>query len=194
MAPLSTLTHLSPKGMLTTPGDILKILLFILVIAAAFKTYVVVASRRKRRLDHQNTMQEKEHAVSSPKEDDQTATKRKDSVSTPTIKKEDARPSQPEDPNHRLQALQQELSSPALKPVYPWIAPPTPLPGPYDAPYYPPPSIRRHSESPSCDPPETQQITTYTRRVSANQDSILHGSTTVSNHGWRRTQWTVATG
>jgi hypothetical protein len=34
--------------MLTTPGDILKILLFILVIAAAFKTYVVVASPRPK--------------------------------------------------------------------------------------------------------------------------------------------------
>jgi hypothetical protein len=195
MAPLSRSTRLSPKETLTVSGNLFKILLFIaIIVATAFELYVVVSLRRKRIRDHQITMQEKEHAMSSTKEDDCTSTKRKDSVSSPKIKQEDPRPHHPEDPNQRLQAIQQELSSPALEPVYPWIAPPTPLPGPYDAPYYPLPIIRRHSDALSCDTPETQQTVSYTRRVSANQDSILRGTTTVSNHGWRRTQWTVATG
>jgi hypothetical protein len=111
--------------------------------------------------------------------------------------------SQPEDQNQRLKALKQELSHPEYIPIHPWIAPPTPLPGPYDAPYYPLPSIRRYSQDSTTEspPPEELQSIAYTRQVSSNstsstsaQEPILHGTTTVSNHGWRRTQWTISKG
>jgi hypothetical protein len=183
----------------SSPGDIFKILLFVSIIATAFKSYAVLSLRKKRSLDHRTMIkQEKDQTSLSQEKKHLFSHARNDSASAQTVEKEPTKPSQPDESNQRLQAIQQELSSPALKPIYPWIAPPTPLPGPYDAPYYPLPSIRRHSDVPSCDPPETHQTIPYTRRVSASnvpsEHPVLRGTVTVSNHGWRRTQWTVATG
>jgi hypothetical protein len=122
-------------------------------------------------------------------------------------------PSLDQEPNQYLQSLQQETLRPTLSPIYPWMSPPQALPGPYDAPYYPPPlptikteeslQIENHSptikiEAISDDIPEELETISYTRRVSANSvpdyDSLLEGTVTVSNKGWRRTQWTVTAG
>ncbi|KAL6709213.1 hypothetical protein ACN47E_002029 [Coniothyrium glycines] len=122
--------------------------------------------------------------------------------------------------NQYLQSLRQEALQPALAPIHPWIAPPTPLPGPYDAPYYPLPfptickhagqphrpeiatsggvSRRESTDSVSSIDSETLTTRSYTRRASDNAglpfDPVLEGSTTVSTAGWRRTQWTVSAG
>jgi hypothetical protein len=121
---------------------------------------------------------------------------------------------QPSQANQYLQSLKQETLQPHLIPIHPWVAPPTPLPGPYDAPYYPLPlpTIRKHQDDPaqeassrrvstgsaSSNDSETLSTRSYTRRLSDNSglpyDPVLEGSTTVSTAGWRRTQWTVSAG
>ena len=108
-----------------------------------------------------------------------------------------------EEQNQRLQALRRELAQhqETVTPIHPWIAPPTPLPGPYDAPFYPlpMPTLRKHSQDPPPPFPE-DDVVTYTHQV-ASPSSPAHetvlpirGTTTVSNHGWKRTQWTVTAG
>ncbi len=123
------------------------------------------------------------------------------------------RPSLDQEPNQYLQSLRQETLQPILSPIYPWIAPPQDLPGPYDAPYYPPPlptikteeSLQNDNqpgttktEPPSDDVPEELETITYTRRISttstSDQESLVEGTVTVSTKGWRRTQWSVTAG
>jgi len=82
----------------------------------------------------------------------------------------------------------------AFEPAYPWIAPPRPLPGPYDPSLYPLPTIRRHSyDRSSVETPKDHASITYTRRVSMNNipthQSTVHGTMTTSRNGWRRNQW-----
>jgi hypothetical protein len=122
-------------------------------------------------------------------------------------------PSLDQEPNQYLQSLQQETLRPNLSPIYPWMSPPQMLPGPYDAPYFPVPlptvrseeSSQVKDQSPTIktkstldDVPEEVETISYSRRVSANSipdhDSLLEGTVTVSNKGWRRTQWTVTAG
>jgi hypothetical protein len=123
------------------------------------------------------------------------------------------RPSINPEPNQYLQSLQQETREPTLSPIYPWISPPQVLPGPYDAPYYPPPlptikteeslqvenqSSNIKTEATTEDVPEELETISYTRRISASSipdhDSLLEGTVTVSSKGWRRTQWSVTAG
>jgi hypothetical protein len=123
------------------------------------------------------------------------------------------RPSLDKESNQYLQSLQKETLRPSLLPIYPWIAPPQTLPGPYDAPYYPLPSptikpeksIDSQTKLPnvkleetSDDMPEEHESISYTRRVSTSSipdhESLLEGSITISTKGWRRTQWTVTAG
>jgi hypothetical protein len=83
-----------------------------------------------------------------------------------------------------------------FKPIYPWVLPPHPLPGPYD---YPPPSLRRHSSAEdSLETPTETNTILYTRRVSTNsiptRQSTLHGTVTTSHEGWRRNLWEVSNG
>jgi hypothetical protein len=92
----------------------------------------------------------------------------------------------------------QDETSSAPIPLYPWISPPQPLPGPYDPRLYPLPTIRRHS----YDPPANDFLckksaeASYTRRVSLNsmptQQRTLHGTVVISPKGWRRNQWIVS--
>ncbi|KAH7377801.1 hypothetical protein BKA66DRAFT_150941 [Pyrenochaeta sp. MPI-SDFR-AT-0127] len=156
-----------------------KFVLLFSVFAAAVRSIFICSTRRKRRMIKADSPQEKE--------------------SIPD------RPSLEKEPNEYLQSLKQETLQPTLGPIYPWIAPPQPLPGPYDAPYYPLPlpTIRRHSQDSSAhdaspEKPEEASTISYTRRVSTNSipehETIIQGSTTVSTTGWRRTQWTVAAG
>jgi hypothetical protein len=167
----------------TLAENLFKILLLISVVAVAVKSYTVF-SRRRNRMLVQTMCQEKESETSLP-----------------IRQKKASSPRQAEDQNERLEALKEELSQPAFKPVHPWIAPPTPLPGPYDAPYYPLPSIRRHSQddsSTTVPPPQEVEIMHYTRRLpplpTSPSEPTLQGTIMVSNHGWRRTQWTVSKG
>lgn len=101
------------------------------------------------------------------------------------------------------QALAEKSPPPVtFKPIYPWISPPQPLPGPYEPRLYPHPTLRRHSypdPSPPS-PPETSLIS-YTRRVSTNsipaRQTMLHGIVTTASDGavgWRRNQWVVEAG
>jgi hypothetical protein len=154
-----------------------KILLLVLVLATAVRLFLVLSSRRRRIMASLGAEKE------TPANTGKASSRRVDSV-------------QSADPNQHLHALKEELSQLSLKPIYPWIAPPTPLPGPYDAPYYPMPTLRKHSD-PSTEEPEEIATATYTRRVSTNitpaTNATLNGSLTVSNHGWRRSQWTVST-
>lgn len=128
-------------------------------------------------------------------------------------KDEDAhRSSRDQRPNDYLESLEKETLQPFLLPIYPWTAPPQSLPGPYDAPYFPlplptigaehptgtdtqPPTIKTEA-MPDTAPEELETIA-YSRRVSPNAlepASLLNGTVTVSNKGWRRTQWTVTAG
>lgn len=171
----------------TAAENFFKIILLISIVAIGVKTYVMVLTRRDTMLVS---------AICQEKEDESKATL--------SIRQKSPPSNQPDDQNARLQALQEELTQHDFKPVYPWIAPPTPLPGPYDAPYYPLPSIRRHSkdsDTTESPPPEEIQTISYTRRISTNsststemEDSSLQGTVMLSNHGWRRTQWTVSKG
>jgi hypothetical protein len=91
---------------------------------------------------------------------------------------------------------------PELRPVYPWIGPPRPLPGPYDPRLYPLPTIRRHSyPEPTQESPEELNTVAYTRRVSTNGAAIRHTTvrgavttTTTVPLGWRRNHWVVEGG
>ncbi|KAF2196055.1 hypothetical protein GQ43DRAFT_279883 [Delitschia confertaspora ATCC 74209] len=95
---------------------------------------------------------------------------------------------------------EKDTVQPVFKPIYPWVAPPRALPGPYDPRLYPPiRTIRRHSQ-PAPLQGETIQSNTvyYARRVSTNnipdQKSTLRGSITHISDGtssWRRNQWAV---
>lgn len=89
-----------------------------------------------------------------------------------------------------------DQQQPTFEPIYPWIAPPQALPGPYDPRLYPLPTIRRHSYDPSAPAPEQDTTISYSRRVSTNDipshQARLHGSVTTSTKGWRRNQWVVA--
>jgi hypothetical protein len=109
-----------------------------------------------------------------------------------------------------LQLPKEETFNPTLVPIYPWIAPPTTLPGPYDAPYYPAPlpTIRRYTDDTkpeesrdiktgetSTIPPENLETLSYTRRLPApntpKHPTTLSTSIIVSPNRWRRTQWTT---
>ncbi|EAT82676.1 hypothetical protein SNOG_10341 [Parastagonospora nodorum SN15] len=82
---------------------------------------------------------------------------------------------QPEEQNQRLKALKEELSHAEYIPIYPWIAPPTPLPGPYDAPYYPLPSIRKYShDSSTTESPPPEELQSHIRHSSARAGSTRH--------------------
>lgn len=175
-------TRIETSTLWTVAENFARILLLVTFIAVAFKSYAIFSLRKNKMLVQQTMIQEKESTTN-------LAFRPKRSTSC-----------QPEDQNLRLQALKEELSQPAFKPIHPWIAPPTPLPGPYDAPYYPLPTIRPYSHDSSSEspPPEEIQTITYSRRVSTNSDSsaepTVQGTVMISNHGWRRTQWTVSKG
>ncbi|KAH3913234.1 hypothetical protein HBI56_086100 [Parastagonospora nodorum] len=189
MAPHQTLTEsswLESWTLLTVVGIIFRVVLLFSVFAAVISSFGLFSTRRKKMLVQQNLCQEKM------------------SIASLVIRGKLPPSTQPEEQNQRLKALKEELSHAEYIPIYPWIAPPTPLPGPYDAPYYPLPSIRKYSHDSSTTespPPEELQSVSYTRRLPTNstsgtaaQEPVLHGTTTVSNHGWRRTQWTISKG
>ncbi|KAF2873609.1 hypothetical protein BDV95DRAFT_348511 [Massariosphaeria phaeospora] len=106
------------------------------------------------------------------------------------IPREKIDPCRPPRCNHQL--------PPTFRPIYPWIGPPQPLPGPYDPSLYPLPTLRRHSCCPPAANPSENSTVPYTRRVSTNSmpghPSILHGTVTTSSNGWRRKQWVVTGG
>jgi hypothetical protein len=205
MALFSRYTTSLASHTFTSPGsftDFVNIVFFISAAAITVISYILLSLRRRIRA---KTAMDLEHS-------------REEKESTPKIphKRNDSTLSQLEDPNKRLLAIQKELSRSSPKPIYPWTAPPTPLPGPYDAPYYPlplpsirafidgstttisEPSIKTEDTSLETNEiPEEIHITSYTRQLSAdttpNQNSpIIRGTTTTSNHGWVRTQWTVS--
>lgn len=177
MPPHPTSTTLSRIEHWTTSNDwghLIKFFLLLSVLVAAVQTTVIISKQRKRRMS------------------DTTVNEVKNPLPTP--------PTPEKDPNQYLQSLKQETLEPERGPIYPWIAPPQRLPGPYDAPYYPLPlpTIRRHSHDPSnVETEESSDTSTisYTRRVSTNsitdQEAVLEGSISTSTQGWRRNHWTV---
>jgi hypothetical protein len=183
MAPLSGLAgpsfiHSGSTSVISTRA--FKFILFIVFLATAARVCSTISTRRQRRImSNPTASQEKES------ESRKSSPERTDSCLS-------------DGPNQRLNAIKEELSQLSLKPVYPWIAPPTPLPGPYDAPYYQLPSMRTLSRDISIDSPEKLQNISYTRYILSNsvpeQETTISGTTTISNHGWRRTQWSVSSG
>ncbi|EMD87840.1 hypothetical protein COCC4DRAFT_173033 [Bipolaris maydis ATCC 48331] len=110
--------------------------------------------------------------------------------------------------NEYLESLKQETLEPSRSPIYPWIAPPQSLPGPYDAPYFPVPlptiavaettEEGMKTEAPRDKRPEELETILYSRRIPTNispeNDTIREGVVTVSTRGWRRNQWTINAG
>lgn len=94
------------------------------------------------------------------------------------------------------------LESPPISLGQIWVAPPNPLPGPYDPrlfPSLPCPTIKRHSVSEPAKENGEIITATYIRKVSAQADEgekTLYGYVSRGGleQGWRRTQWTVGAG
>lgn len=129
--------------------------------------------------------------------------KRRTSTSKQSVQEKDPRACQElveKDPRHRtISESSNKQQPPTFRPIYPWVSPPQPLPGPYDPRLYPLPTVRRHSSAnPSPNSPEESNQILYTRRVSTNsipsRQSTIHGSVTTSSKGWRRNQWVVSGG
>ncbi|KAH9877899.1 hypothetical protein J1614_003116 [Plenodomus biglobosus] len=176
------------------PARFLELVLLVTFLATVARSIVTIFTRRRRRMVDSRLSLDKILNPGRP-----TLQKADSGVAFKSDSK--SHPSSPDlDPNSYLQSLKQETLQPHLAPIHPWIAPPTPLPGPYDAPYYPLPlpTIRIHSQEPTTDDIQELSTRSYTRRTSANSelstDTVLEGSTTVSTQGWRRTQWTVSAG
>lgn len=170
--------------------------LLFLCFVTAVRSIMVVVAHKKKRMDSRLSV----HAILNPT---RLPLKKEDSGLDLQTESTSPRPSSQEKANLYLQSLKEETLLPNLAPIHPWIAPPQPLPGPYDAPYYPLPlpTIRRQSHESSTDPSEGLETISYTRRLSNNSnlsnpptETVLEGSTTVSTQGWRRTQWTVSAG
>lgn len=185
MPPLSTPMGFSRLSNLTISNGytlLSKIFLVALFVATCIWVGVLCCTRRKRRILEQ----------SQPA--DEKDVKCRQAASENNDKKRNA--CQPQ----RQQSGDQSPRD--FKPVYPWISPPQPLPGPYDPRVYPLPTIRRHSyPNPSPENPMETNTISYTRRVSTNSvpnhESTLRGSITVSSNGtsgWRRNQWVVSAG
>lgn len=202
----------------------------------ACRSIVILLARRKSRMSRSS--RDRSNLASNQDEKKPSSHQRKDSYqdelsNSPTIKREDTEttapsprikqeqpqyvpatnPSFPIYPNSYLDSLRQETLQPAFIPIYPWISAPKPLPGPYDAPYYPLPLPTLQPEARAqtateihdsaikteeVDREEELETASYTRHVPphSTQDSeaVLQGAVIVSSKGWRRTQWTVVTG
>jgi len=167
-----TPTAISSSGFAQLP----KIFLLVLVAAAGLRFLVQCYTQRKRRTTAPCSQVPEEKG------------------STPC----QAAPEADLRPYHLSQSRDQV--APAFTPIYPWISPPQPLPGPYDPRFFPLPTIRRHSHDVSPEPsPEVETHTaSYTRRVSTNsmpvRQSTLHGAVSITNNRTRRNQWVVTGG
>jgi hypothetical protein len=205
-----------------------KAILLLSIFVTVFRSVCLLVAHRKRRMsrsgmnredslvDRENTSNIKQRNDSSHEEELRIATdveKEKIPTMNGGRNKVSLRPSLDQEPNQYLQSLKRETIYSSLIPIYPWIAPPQPLPGPYDAPYYPlplptikseesfdvkpnPPDVKL--EDIADDIPEELESISYTRRFSTNStpdhESLLEGSVTISTNGWKRTQWTVTAG
>jgi hypothetical protein len=201
-----------------------------LVIIALREIVILIVQRKSGTLntimDREDTLADQEKGIANRQRNDSphgeallsSTNSGKDSevsqekVSDPQQQKDDvpSRQSSEEEQNHYLQSLKEETLNPALIPIYPWIAPPRSLPGPYDAPYYPVPlpTLRRHTdeapatkseESPSIKteeesntPPEELEMISYTRHATPNHPTTLETFITISPNRWRRTQRTTS--
>ncbi|KAF2851503.1 hypothetical protein T440DRAFT_65745 [Plenodomus tracheiphilus IPT5] len=193
--PESTHRFCIDTGAISTPSPrFFALVLLVTLLATAARSIVAFVTRRKSRMADSRLGLDK---ILNP--------------ARPTLRREDSKievkriskspKSNTElDLNSYLQSLQEEALQPHLAPVHPWIAPPTPLPGPYDAPYYPLPlpTVQSASQEPTAVEFQETFTRSYTRRPSANSElsaeTVLEGSTTVSTQGWRRTQWNVTAG
>lgn len=149
--------------------QLFKVALAVVVAAAAIRIAIIKISKSRRRSPAVVQVEEKDVKLAQePREEDSTY-----------VLIQDAK-------DH----------SQDIRPIYPWIAPPQPLPGPYDPRLYPLPTIRRHSYDPSVFVPEQNTSISYTRRVSTNdiptRQATVHGSVTTSTRGWRRNQWVIS--
>ncbi|KAF2659629.1 hypothetical protein K491DRAFT_150445 [Lophiostoma macrostomum CBS 122681] len=190
MPPLSIPTGSSRISRISTSSDgvslLSSIFLLALVAAVCLRIAIVYSIRKKRRTETLHRHSDSE----------------KSSIACQDFYGKDPRQCQyPEKQNQQRRSDSQfgNCTSPTFKPIYPWIAPPTPLPGPYDPQVYPLPTIRRHSYAdPSKGLPLEHETISYTRRVSTNsiphRQASIQGMVTTSSHGWRRNQWVVSGG
>lgn len=196
------------------PDHLLKSLLLLALVVTVVRSLLLLRTLRKNRMADADSLPDGQSSHARP------VTKKRDSGNAEEKDMASPRMYPPLHANQYLQSLRQEALQPQLIPIHPWIAPPTPLPGPYDAPYYPLPlptirndpeqfhsdsntssmttSRRESTNSVSSNESETLTTRSYTRRLSENAklpyDPVLEGSTTVSSAGWRRTQWSVSAG
>lgn len=181
-SPLNTgLPQVSPASSLLTTisAQLPKAALFVFLFISCFRLALVIQFRKTERGGSRSTIMD---------ENDQ----KQDSMSLERPVKKETPPTETEE--------QDETA--IYKPVYPWTSPPIPLPGPYDPPYYPLPTLRRHSSSDSTSTTTSTEhgpsAELYSRRVSTNsiptRDSILRGTVTTSHEGWRRNQWVLSDG
>lgn len=195
MPPSKALYTAPPRDSFTTliptviSAQLLIPALCVLLLISCFRLALALQSRRRERaISRSITMNE------TDKKD-----QKQDSLSPERPVKKESPTSQP---SPLPTSMQRQVETPTYKPIYPWTAPPHRLPGPYDPPYYPLPTLRRHSSSDSTSTTTSsaheQKTEAYTRRVSTNsipiQESILRGTVTTSPDGWRRNQWTVSGG
>jgi hypothetical protein len=215
------------------PQDLPSSVLLVSLLVTALRFIIVILGKRKKRGSHRDTIMEKssmeqEELIVKPRKDSSQGEEVDLSTSKPIhlvtdLKKKSNSEAQRYDKPHQsslelhqneyLESLKQETLEPSLLPIYPWLAPPQRLPGPYDAPYYPLPlptiavektfgdetqSKNIKLESTSDNRPEELETIVYSRRLptpnNRESDYLREGVVTVSTKGWRRTQWTVNAG
>jgi hypothetical protein len=208
-----------------TSRHLLETTFLVFVSVTTLRSIFLVVEHRKRRMsrssmsredsiiDQKKTTSMKQRKDSSHDEELRMITEVGQEKRSTTDGGEDNMSLRHKQPNHYLQSLKRETLQSSLLPIYPWIAPPQSLPGPYDAPYYPLPlptiepekSFDTRAKRPTVkleetpeDMSEELESISYTRRVSTNSipdhKSLLEGSVTVSTKGWKRTQWTITAG
>lgn len=229
-------THVPTPGgpsrvvtILTTPTNFTSLILLVFLIAAC--TRVVVAQLKKRRkrpiMSEQKRgpghgLETRKDSASDCNSSRTVSPERQLDPNGHETQSETASPQSPKDEdNHSLKSsthpkspkeayIKIEDQEPTtLQPIYPWIMPPQPLPGPYDLPL---PTLRRHCPSePSKSPssidtkpatPEAEEeeahMQPYTRHVSTTTSPprswVYSGTITTSTSGWRRNQWVVSGG
>lgn len=129
---------------------------------------------------------------------EETANVPEKTVLTPSLQRKDSATIQDHetDHNNHLSSLKQEILQHTEKPIYPWVAPPQKLPGPYDPMYFPLPAPTMRMES--FNPPpgiEGRHAISYTRLAGTEPTAAkLYGTMTTSTKGWRRTHWNVTGG
>jgi hypothetical protein len=162
---------------------VLKIILIVFALIGCIRLVIIHFVREKRKTATSN-----QHAQETDKAEYQAPVERIPRQHAKPYSRVSIRQAQPH-------AESNDQPAPSSQPLYPWIMPHQPLPGPYDPQYYPLPTIRRLSDpEPSQDMPAKMSTVPYQRQIATSSPtcrSTLQGTITTSSEGWKRTQWVV---